>query len=138
MNEGEGGFKRRVDKIGKHLRDLIGDQHALVDDRVRGETRDIEEVALRQRQALDGTLDTLANYIQHPLELGVPIWMFAQAGRPTDKELPYDGLAGFGRVAEMRIVRWHVTPTDKLLPFLRDDVREDAFDAFAFVRLAWQ
>ena len=70
VHERERRFDGRIRQIGKHRLDLIGDQHALVDERVRREARDVEvfPVGARDRQRVDRVLDALADDIELAFE----------------------------------------------------------------------
>ena len=60
----------RIHQIGEHRLDLIGDEHALVDQRVRRQAGDVEIflVGARDRQLVDRVLDPLADDVELALE----------------------------------------------------------------------
>ncbi len=68
MNNSERRFNSRVDEIGEHLLDLIGDQHALVDDGIRREASHVEEMFFGQRYLRDRSSHEFSDYIQLSLE----------------------------------------------------------------------
>ena len=70
VHERQRRFHVRIRQIGEHRLDLIGDQHALVDQRVRRQARDVEifPVGDRDRQPVDRMLDALADDVQLALE----------------------------------------------------------------------
>jgi hypothetical protein len=70
VHERKGRFDVPIHQIGKHRLDLIGDQHALVDQRVRRQARDIEILLVRDRNGkpVDSVLDPLANDVELAFE----------------------------------------------------------------------
>ena len=61
-------LQRLVPEIRVELAQLVGVEHALVDQRARREARDVEVAAARQRRARHGLLDQAPDDVQLPLE----------------------------------------------------------------------
>ena len=69
MHQRQRGFHRRVRQVGVILAELLGEQHALIDDRLAREAGDVEEVAARDLPGVtDGILGALADDVELALE----------------------------------------------------------------------
>ena len=130
MHERQRRFHVRIRQIGKHRLDLIGDQHAFVDQRVRRQARDVEilPVGDRDRQRVDRMLDALANDVELPLETRVResvfVWIRVET-RPepsSDEDLLEIRLDGGRRRADQAIVGGKVPPAEQRLPFFLNDL----------------
>ena len=124
----------RIRQIGEHRDDLIGNQHPLVDERLRRQARDVEgaRVGTRRRQAIDRVLDALADDVQLALEARQRVGIGRiERGPAADEHLFEPRLGGHGRRAQQPIVGRHVPPAEQVLAFLADDPFEHAADLFA-------
>ena len=135
-----------IEQIGERARDLIGNQHPLVDQRLRRQARDVERVPLGQRQPIGLVLDPLADDVQLPLERGRSRArgrsgrlvcrrlagdgprVHLRAGRDSaaggDENLFDDRLRRERGLSDPGVGGRHQTPAEQLLAFLVDD----AFD----------
>ena len=150
----------RIHQIGEHRLDLIGNQHAFIDERVRRQTRDVEIFFLgrRDRQLVDRVLDALADDVQLPLErradgktgpgalfavvcrkgLPDPFFRAHQWCRAADENLLEVRLHRGGGGAHQAIVGRQVAPAEQALPLFVDDLFDERFDRGARRRVARQ
>ena len=133
----------RIHQIGEHRLDLIGDQHALVDQRVRRQARDVEifPVGARDRQPVDRVLDPLADDVELPLERASrrpETGSRSHFSACTDEHLLEVRLHRRGRRADQAIVGRQIAPAEQRLPFLLDDLLDQRLDRGARRRIARQ
>ena len=138
MHERERRLQIRIEQIGVHRRDLVGDQHALVDERVRREAGDVEELPLRQLEGVDRDLDPFADDVELPLEPRVRRDARADPGLAADEDLPEDGFHRDGRRPQQAVVGRDVAPAEHPLAFLEDDLLEQGLDRLALEGVARQ
>ena len=115
MDEGEGGDEERVGEIVVEAWDLLGLEEPLVDDRARGEAREVEAIGARRARDPHELLDALADHVELPLE-GV----LAVVGRAPDEQL---GDRRQHRARERprgALVDRHPPPAEEHLPLLGD------------------
>ena len=123
-------FVQQVLVVGAYL---VGEEHALVDDRARRHRHDVEAVVLPSRLLEDPSRDHLADDEELPLVFGV-----GEDGRvPADEDLPVAGLGGgdLGRLREGGIVDRHVAEADQRLAFRGDDIGNHLLDVGALSRI---
>ena len=134
-----------IEQIGERARDLIGNQHPFVDQRLRRQARDVERVPLGQRQPIGLVLDPLADDVQLPLERRrsrarvrpgrasaavSPVTDVGSASRRRDgvaggdENLLDDRLRRERGLSDPGVGGRHQPPAEQLLAFLVDD----AFD----------
>ncbi len=92
--------------------DLMGEQHALVDDRARRERRHVELLAVAKLERLDRVPRALAYHVQLALQrVGVHV-----ARAAPDEHLPDHRLDFLGALGESRIAGRNVAPAEHDLP----------------------
>ena len=131
----------RVRQVGEHRLDLVGRQHALVDQRPRREAGHVERTAIRQRHRVHRVLDALPDDVELPLEahVGVRVRRLGVERRTAaNKQLAKIRLDRDGARPEGRIVCRHIAPAEDTLPFLGNDLFESSFDRRAQGRIAGQ
>ncbi len=109
----------RIGQIGKRRRDLIGRQHAFVNQRVGGEADDVKAAALGEGEPIGGVFDLLANDIQRAFETLTRV-RFALGRRPPavlDEQLLDDRFGHAGRRAKARVVARNHAPAEHGVPF---------------------
>jgi hypothetical protein len=110
----------RVLKIGEILPDLHGHQHSFIHDRPRRQTRRIPE--LIDARPADRLVRPFADHVKFQLER-----LRARHRRSAFQEnLAHERLRTFRRVADHRVIRRNIAPSEHLLPFLLRDLLEDA------------
>ena len=114
VDEGQRRLDVGVGKIGEHALDLVGREHALVDERVRGEARHVHELLLGEVHRVDRVLDALADDVELALEVGV----VSHTGAAPDEHLPHDRLHRARGGAQVPIVGGQVAPAQEALAFL--------------------
>ena len=123
VDDREGGLHRGVDEVGKILRDLLGEEHAFVDERLHREARDIPRFGSGDRGGADVVIGALADHVELPLEIEIG----GDVCSAADEDLAHERLAGDGGVAEGLVIRRHRAPAEEELPFGLDDLLEDFF-----------
>ena len=127
-------LERRIGEIGEHPVDLVGGQHALVDQRPRRQADDVEELrgpAIVER--VDGVLDracgsrTACARTPRPARAGRAGAASPGRGRSRSAGTPAATATALGPSGA--VVGRHVAPADQPLPFLGDDPLEQALDA---------
>jgi hypothetical protein len=68
VDQGQCGLDERVRHVREHGLDLVGGQHALVDEGIGGEARDVEVLPLREVAAADDVLGPLPDHVELALE----------------------------------------------------------------------
>jgi hypothetical protein len=132
VHEGEGGLHRGIGQVGVHLLDLVRAEHALVDERVRAEARDVEELPLRRVQRVDRRLDTLAQDVEAALERGA----IGDPRAAAHEHLADVGLHGARGRSQVRAVRGDFAPAEEALSLLGHDALDDGPDLLALHRIA--
>ena len=96
--------------------DLVGEQHAFVDDGARRHRRHVELLAVRELERLDRMSRSLADDVELAFQrIGNGDTLAA-----TDEDLADDRLDFLDRCAETRIVAGNVAPPKQYLPFIFD------------------
>ena len=70
VHQGQRRFDQGIGDVGEHALDLVGREHALVDEGVRGEARQVEALPLADRAVPDRVLRPLADDVELALEGG--------------------------------------------------------------------
>src|SRR5213594_3503824 len=129
--------QRRLDvrdaQVGIHRLDLVGRQHALVDERVAAQARDVGQPLPGEVHRLDGVLDALADDVELALEVRGVARLAAADEHLLDVRLDVDG-AG----AQQPVVGRHVAPAEQALAFLADDAGDEPLDLLALHDIARQ
>ena len=120
------------------MRDLVGDQHALVDDGLRRQARRVERIGGVQAQAVDGVLDAAANDVELAFESALRAGAGARSGVLPDEHLPDDRLAPARGGSQPAAVGGDVPPAQQGLALFVDDAGDQLFDPPPFVRPSWQ
>ena len=130
MHERERRLDVGIGQIGKHRLDLIGRQHALVDERVAGEAHDVAALfrGVGNGQRIGLALEPFPDDIQLALEPHAGVGA-VQAGIAADEQLPDDRLDGDRARPDVPVVGRHVAPAEQLLAFLGDDLLDEPLDA---------
>ena len=136
-----------VRQIREHRLDLARREHALVDQRVRRQADDVEELpaGVRQRQLIHRALEPLADHVQPALERrvvgrgfpGFPGFPGVLAAL-RDEDLFEHRLDGHRARADRAVVGRHVAPADQALAFFGRDRGQQPLDRFAVGRIARQ
>ncbi len=92
--------------------ELVGQEHALIDERAAGERHGVEADVVAAGLAIDGARDHLAQDV----ELALEIRLVGDVGAAADEHLPMHGLGGDDGVGQTGIVGRHVAPTQELEP----------------------
>jgi len=127
VEEDDGAFHRGVGEVEIVGGDLMGCEHPLVDDRSRGEARDVEVVASGGVGVADGVLDAPTDDVEAALERPV----VGYVRRASDEYLADDRLAGEGGFSESLVVGGNRSPSDNGLSFFADDLLEPFFARLA-------
>ena len=104
---------RFVGEVEIEAADLMGEQHALVDDRARRERRDVELLAVAERQRLDRVPCPLADDVQLAFERILAARLAAAADEHLADDR-FDLLRAFG---EAFTIRGYIAPAEQNLPF---------------------
>ncbi len=131
VDEGQRRLHGRVRHVGVHGLDLVGREHALVDERIGGEARQVEELPGRHVGTVDRVLHPLSDDVEPALEGPV----VHEADAPPDENLPDDGLDRPGARPDGRVVRGDVPPAQEALAFLPDDLFKDGLAASRLRRI---
>ena len=116
VNQGEARFEIVRLEVRKELRRLVGEEHALVEQRLRGKTRNVKE-----KPPLDHLLlDQATNHV----ELSVEEVRLQALGR-TDEDLLDDRHSLSRDLADLVGVRRHFPPTEQRLSLGGDGRRDD-------------
>ena len=125
-----------VEEVRKERVQLVGRQHALVDDDLRGQAADVEELALGQTRI---GAETVRRILADEVEAAFQRISF-DARRGRDEELLHDRHRRASSAADVgaaRIDRWR-PPAQQLLTGAGDGLRHDALAVGAFCRVPWQ
>ncbi len=110
----------RVAQIREILRQLHGQQHALVDDGLVRQAAEVPVLGAIERRSADLAVGALASHIKATLELQI---IFDFIGT-TDEHLTHEGFAALGGLAEHRVVDRNRTPAEHGQPGGLNDVLE--------------
>ena len=94
MDEREGGFHRRIPQIGEIFRQLLGQEHAFVDDCLVGQTGQIPVFPAIEAGGANLVVGPLPDYVELPFECQVIDQLLA----PADENLPDERFARTGGV----------------------------------------
>ena len=129
MNQRESRFYRRMIQVSVIRRNLLGHEHAFIDERLVRKARNVKPIP-----AAD--LARIANHLLGPLpndvQLSLECHVVGQLGTAPNEHLPHKRLRGLGRRAQRRVVRGNVAPAKNLLSFLADNRGEYLFALGAF------
>ncbi len=120
VHERDGALHIGIGQVAEVVPDLLGDEHALVDEGARGEGRDVEVVEGARELAADLRLDALPNDVELPLQ-GVA----GQAGGRGDEDLLDPRLQVLRELADDLRVDGHVAPAQQRQPLLLDDLLQE-------------
>ena len=129
VDERNRAFDARVAQVGVEGGDLLGRQHAFVDQRPARQAGHVEILAAREIGVAHGVRGAAADHVQLALERQV----VAQPRGAAHENLADAGLARLGGVAEAGIVHGHVAPAQDGLAFFLDDRLQPAFAAAALL-----
>ena len=115
--------EQRMMQIGVIGAELIGQEHALVDQRAAGQRHGVEADVAAAGLAVDGVGDHLAQDVEPALE----IVLVLDVGPAADEHLPVGRLGLDHRGRQAGIVGRHVAPAEQLQPFGLDHARDDGF-----------
>ena len=132
VDKADRGFHRGVLQVGEIFRELVGQQHALVDDRLAGEAGDVPRLRAAHRRGADVAVGALADDVERTFEGHV----VGQRRVAADEHLAHERLAGLGGLAEGGIVRRHRAPAEEGLPLGLHDALEALLDLAADGRVA--
>ena len=124
MDEREGRLDVGVREIGEHPLDLVGDQHALVDDGVRRQAGDVEQVALAKPEPVGLVRRPVADDVELALEPRRRVAGAVERRIAADEDLANDGLAALRGSPEVSAVGRHVAPAEQVLALFDDDAPE--------------
>ena len=132
VHERERALEIRVVQVGIVGAELVGEEHALVDDRAAGDRHRVivRQPALAPR--IDRARDRLAQDVEPALELVLVLDLLAAA----DEHLLVHRLGRLHRFAERRIVGRHVAPAEQRHALALDRLRIDVADDLPPVRIA--
>ena len=122
MHQRNGRLKALVAQVGEIVHDLVGDQHALIDDGPGREAGRIKEVSI-------GDFATVANLVFSALADDVELALKGQRVvalhlAAADENLALKRLAQLGGVAQGGVVGGHVPPAEQALALFFDDAGE--------------
>ena len=129
MHHGDGGFDQRIGKIRIEGGDLPCRQHALIDDRLAGQTRNVEIFADGLFPVTEGVLRTSSDDVQFALEGHVILDSLAAA----DENLSDERLARFRCLSKIKVICRYLTPSEKTLPLAGDNLLKHPFTPMALI-----
>jgi hypothetical protein len=134
VHQRQRGLHVGIGQVGEHRLDLVGAEHALVDEGVRGQARDVRELVLGDVERGHRLLELLADDVQLALERRRVL----HRGPPADEHLldrrPHRARA----VAQRAVVAGDVAPAEQALPLVVHDRVEDGAHLVGLHRLAGQ
>ena len=98
-------------EIGEIVADLLGQQHAFVDERLHRQARDIPRLGTGDGRGADIVVGALAD----DEELALEIKVGGDIGAAADEDLTHERFARLGRLAEALVVGGHGAPAEKHL-----------------------
>jgi len=126
VDEGQRRGDRGIGQVGVVLAHLVGEQQALVDERLRGERADVAEGLLGEAEPADLDAEPLPGHEQFPFE------MVAGHVRPaTDERLADDRFDLAGGAADRAVVGGHVPPAEELESLRADHLLEELLRGLA-------
>ena len=134
VHQREGTDQFLVLQIEEVFTDLVGQQHALVDDGARRQGRNVEALALPFRQAADRMFGGLADDEQFALE-GILVGSLLAA---SDEHLAHQRFDRFYAFTQTAVVHRHIAPAQQCLSFGLDLVGDDFFAGSPCFCIAWQ
>src|SRR4030095_608943 len=123
VNNRNGGFHRWIRKIRIESDHLSGCQHPLIDKRPAGETWNVKEIPTGEPGIANRIFCPAPNDVKLALKCQVVLDVFAS----TDEYLPDERLVGFGRLAQIQIIRGPLAPAAKKLPLAAYDCFQNLF-----------
>ncbi len=135
MDQRQGRVHRRIFQVGEVMLQLRGVEHALVNQCLAGQARQVEHPALFQARLPSSLLHALADDVQPALERQFIAWKTAL---PTNENLPHRRLAPFGSGADVGVIGRHVPPAQDGLSLLADDLLEGLLHSPALHRVGGQ
>lgn len=136
MHEGNGRFETRIRQILVIGANLIGEEHALVDDGRRRQRNRVEILRfLTAALIIDAVGENLAD--QEQLALEVMIGRGIAAGADEDLNMVRFGGGNIRRLRQRGIIDRHVAEAEELLPLFADDVDDDLLVMLDAGRIAW-
>ena len=127
-------FHALVAQVQKIITELGGQQHALVDERARGQRDGIVALRAHVLEIIDGVRDHLAQQEQ----LALKGFLVGRADATTDENLLVHGLGRLDALAQTRRIDRHIAPAQKQLAFGGDHVLDDLLDNGAAFDIARQ
>ena len=141
VHECQRGVRVRVGQIREERCDLIGREHALVDQRARREADDVEEMLLGQREAIDLMLDALPRDVQLAFEaqpVRLRIGVEGEVLAAADEQVLEDRLRGDCTRAQEAIVGRYLAPAEQLQVLFLQDRDDERLDRAALRTVARQ
>ena len=117
MHERQRRGEHRVMQVEVIGAELIGEEHALVDERAAGERHGVEADVAAAGVAVDGVGDHLAQDVEPALE----VVLVLDVGPAADEHLPVRRLGLDHRLPKAGIVGRHVAPAEQLQALGLDD-----------------
>jgi hypothetical protein len=134
MDERQRRLHRRIDQIGEILRELLGQEHALVHDGPGREAGQIPVLAAVETRRADLAVGPLADDVELALEGEI----VGQVFMAPDEDLPDERLAGARGVAQRGAVGRHGPPAEEVLPLGLHDLLETLLQPAAMRGIARQ
>ena len=132
VHQRERALEVRIVQVGIIGAELVGQEHALVDDGAAGDRDRVIAGQPPLAARIDRVRDRLAQDVEPPLELVLVLDLLAAA----DEHLLVHGLGRLDRFAERRVVGRHVAPADERHALALDHLRIDVADDLPPVRIA--
>ena len=106
VNDGERRLHRGVGEIGEILADLLGEQHAFVNERLHRQARDIPRLGAGDGGGADVVIRALADDVEFALEIEV----VGDVRAAADENLAHERFAGLRRFTEGLVFGGHGAP----------------------------
>src|ERR1022692_2048350 len=113
MYQRQGRNHRRVVEVEVVLADLVGEQHALVDDGARRHRRDIEALAVAKLERLH----RVPGFLADDVELAFERVLIERVRAARNEDLTHHRLDLLGALGQTRVVGGYVTPAEEHLAF---------------------
>ena len=129
---------RGIEQVGVVLGELLGEQHALVDQRLAGQAADVPEIGTVNGRGADLAVGALADDVQLALEgplVGLPV---VETRVPPDEDLAHEGLGAPGGFAQRGIAGGHGAPAQHGLALGLHDLLELLLELAPLARAAGQ
>ena len=124
MDKGDRRFHALVAQVEEIIAELGRQQHALVDERARGQRDGIETLRAHVLEIVDGVRDHLAQQEQLALEC----FLISRGGATLDEDLPVHGLGRLDALAKTRRIDRYIAPAQKDLAFGGNHILDDFLD----------